>query len=238
MGCAYKKVAIGGTPPPDANGCGVPLTTTERVCSMKLGGKAEQNKKEKKVALLSAAFDLFTKQGINKTSIADISSKAKVAKGTFYLYFSDKYDLRNFLVAHRAGQIFLTAKAAVEKDKTLVSVEDKIVALISNVIDQFTADPSLVRFISKNLSWGIFKHDLTSSVDPEAIDYSALVNGALDGSDVKYRDPEVMIFMIVELIGSTCYSAILFKEPKSIQELKPDLLQAVRDIMHSQQIKD
>jgi len=48
----------------------------------------------------------------------------------------------------------------------------------------------------------------------------------------------VMIFMIVELIGSTCYSAILFKEPKSIQELKPDLLQAVRDIMHSQQIKD
>ncbi|MFR3322153.1 MAG: TetR family transcriptional regulator [Lachnospiraceae bacterium] len=28
---------------------------------------------------------------------------AGVAKGTFYLYFSDKYDLRNKLIAHKAG---------------------------------------------------------------------------------------------------------------------------------------
>ncbi len=56
-------------------------------------GKVEINKKQKKDALLNAAFDIFTNIGINKTSISEIVEKAGVAKGTFYLYFADKYDL-------------------------------------------------------------------------------------------------------------------------------------------------
>ena len=55
-------------------------------------GRLEDNKKIKKDALLDAAFTLFTTKGINKTSISDIVSAAGVAKGTFYLYFVDKYD--------------------------------------------------------------------------------------------------------------------------------------------------
>ena len=56
-------------------------------------GKIDNNKKQKEDALLNTAFDLFTKQGIQKTSISDIVNQAGVAKGTFYLYFKDKYDL-------------------------------------------------------------------------------------------------------------------------------------------------
>ena len=58
-------------------------------------GKIDNNKKYKKETLLNTAFDLFTTKGINKTSISDIVDNAGVAKGTFYLYFSDKYDIRN-----------------------------------------------------------------------------------------------------------------------------------------------
>ena len=57
-------------------------------------GKIDNNKKQKEDALLNTAFDLFTKQGIQKTSISDIVNQAGVAKGTFYLYFKDKYDIR------------------------------------------------------------------------------------------------------------------------------------------------
>ena len=66
-------------------------------------GKVERKKKEKKDALLNTAFELFTTKGIHKTSIADIVEKAGVAKGTFYLYFSDKYDIRNKLISHKAS---------------------------------------------------------------------------------------------------------------------------------------
>ena len=40
------------------------------------------------------------------TSISDIVDNAGVAKGTFYLYFKDKYDIRNKLIAHKSGEVF------------------------------------------------------------------------------------------------------------------------------------
>lgn len=65
-----------------------------------------QNKKQlKEEELFLAAYDLFLKNGIEKTSIDDITKNAKVAKGTFYLYFSDKYDILNKLILQKSNEI-------------------------------------------------------------------------------------------------------------------------------------
>lgn len=50
----------------------------------------EGKKQEKRRALLDAAYELFLERGTAKTSVEDITSRAKVAKGTFYLYFRTK----------------------------------------------------------------------------------------------------------------------------------------------------
>ena len=47
------------------------------------------DKKDKENRLLATAFDLFTKKGVNNTSIQDIADSAGVGKGAFYLYFKD-----------------------------------------------------------------------------------------------------------------------------------------------------
>ena len=52
-------------------------------------GKVDLNKKQKKESLLNTAFSLFTSKGFQNTSISDIVKEAGVAKGTFYLYFTD-----------------------------------------------------------------------------------------------------------------------------------------------------
>ena len=49
----------------------------------------EGKKQEKRRALLDAAYELFLERGTAKTSVEDITSRAKVGKGTFYLYFQD-----------------------------------------------------------------------------------------------------------------------------------------------------
>ena len=49
--------------------------------------KIEKNKEEKRERLLASATALFAERNFNNTSISDIVNKAKVAKGTFYLYF-------------------------------------------------------------------------------------------------------------------------------------------------------
>ena len=63
-------------------------------------GKLESNKQQKRTSLLDTAFKSFINTGGIKTSIAEISQKAGIAKGTFYLYFKDKYDIRNKLISH------------------------------------------------------------------------------------------------------------------------------------------
>lgn len=195
-----------------------------------MGSKIENNKKQKKDALLNTAFELFTSKGINKTSISDIVEKAGVAKGTFYLYFTDKYDIRNRLVSHKASQLFHAAhKALLRTDIT--DTEDRVIFLVDHIIDQLAANKSLLNFISKNLSWGIFKNALTSPSDSKDINFYDIYVELLDKSVRPFKEPEIMIFMIVELVSSTCYSAILYDEPVPVRELKPHLYQAVRQIL-------
>ena len=68
-------------------------------------GRVEETK-AKKEALFRTAYELFTTKGINSTAISDIVEKAGVAKGTFYLYFKDKYDIKNKLIAHKTKELF------------------------------------------------------------------------------------------------------------------------------------
>lgn len=44
----------------------------------------------KKEKLLNAAVDIFSEKGLEKATVSDITAKAGVGKGTFYLYFSSK----------------------------------------------------------------------------------------------------------------------------------------------------
>ena len=68
--------------------------------------KVDNEKKNKESRLLDTAFNLFTKKGIKDTSIQDIVDNANVAKGTFYLYFKDKYEIRDILIAKKSKKLF------------------------------------------------------------------------------------------------------------------------------------
>lgn len=203
--------------------------------------KVENKKKQKKDALLNAAFDIFTSIGINKTSISDIVQKAGVAKGTFYLYFADKYDLRNKLIAHKANKIFEKAETALNKTG-ITEFDDRMIFFIDNILDQLTENKSLLNFISKNLSWGIFKNVIRQNVDKknsgleeETEPYDVL--GRLRaGEELKFKNKDVLVYMIVELVSSTCYSAILYNEPVSIEELKPYIFETVKEMIRLQRV--
>ena len=203
--------------------------------------KVENKKKQKKDALLNAAFDIFTSIGINKTSISDIVQKAGVAKGTFYLYFADKYDLRNKLIAHKANKIFEKAETALNKTG-ITEFDDRMIFFIDNILDQLTENKSLLNFISKNLSWGIFKNVIRQNVDKkdrgleEETEPYDVLGWLRAGEELKFKNKDVLVYMIVELVSSTCYSAILYNEPVPIEELKPYIFETVREMIRLQRI--
>ena len=67
--------------------------------------KKEIKEKDKEERLLKTAFELFTEKGIKDTSIQEIVDRAEVAKGTFYLYFKDKYEIRDVLITKKSEKM-------------------------------------------------------------------------------------------------------------------------------------
>jgi AcrR family transcriptional regulator len=68
---------------------------------------------DKRVALLEAAEAVFVERGIAKATIDEITARAGVAKGTFYLYFSSKAEVVQALHDRLwQGHVALASEAA------------------------------------------------------------------------------------------------------------------------------
>lgn len=199
-------------------------------------GKLDDKKKQKRDSLLMAAFALFTQKGINDTSISDIAKKANMAKGTFYLYFKDKFDIRDKLIADKARQVFCRALGEMNRVQ-LDSLEDHVIFLINSVINQLNQNKNLLKFISKNLSWGVFQKALLLENNEDGDSFYQRYYLLLDQSGRMFRNPDLMLYMIVEFVNSTCHSVILQQQPVTLEELKPELAGVICDIIHRQEIR-
>lgn len=193
-------------------------------------GKIESKKKQKKNALLQTAFELFTDKGFAKTTISDIVDHAGLAKGTFYLYFKDKYDLRNKLTAYKAGQLFSKAHKSI-LEHPVTGLENQIIYFADFFIDSFEKDHALLQFISKNLSWGIFRTAFEQPVPEESQQFYDYFMEIIKKGSVSCEEPELMLFTIIELVGSTCYNCILFGQPMSMDKYKPFLHETIHRIV-------
>lgn len=198
-------------------------------------GKLLEKKKQKRDSLLVAAFALFTEKGINDTSISDIAKEAHMAKGTFYLYFKDKFDIRDKLIAAKAKELFVAATKEMNQ-QNLMTLEDKVIFLADSIINRLDENKLLLRFIAKNLSWGVFRSALSSEEESDGYSFYDGYQALLEESGRDFRNPELMLYMIVELVNSTCHSVILMGEPVTLEELKKELYGAIRDMIHRQEV--
>ncbi|MBQ6389795.1 MAG: TetR/AcrR family transcriptional regulator [Mogibacterium sp.] len=200
-------------------------------------GKIEQNKKQKRTSLLFSAYELFTTIGFDKTTIRDIASRAGVAKGTFYLYFDDKYSLRDQLIRHIASQLLISACASMEEyaaqQAEPITVPDKFVYIIDYLIDRADENRPILKLINKDLSWCLFTDDIYAAApgridEPGSIDFVSYILNMLEADHVEIRDLRLLMFTLIDMINSTVYDAVLFGEPVGIEEYKPYLNRCIR----------
>ena len=193
----------------------------------------KNDKEGKQNRLLNTAFKLFTEKGTKDTSIQEIVDNASVAKGTFYLYFKDKYEIRDILIVQKSQKLFSDALKSLRKNY-ISDFSDSIIYIINYVIDELTKNPLLLKFISKNLSWGVFNKNVLNlhdkSMDSENSVYDLFIKGIKE-NNIKIENPDVTLFMIIELVGSTCFNSILYKEPLPIDEYKPYLYKTIRGMI-------
>lgn len=200
-------------------------------------GKVDNNKQQKRNSLLDSAFSLFIHNGFNKTSISDIVDAAGVAKGTFYLYFKDKYDIRNHLISHKASQVFLAAYTELQTHQDITDFEEQVLFIIDNILNQFSKNHSLVMLISKHLSWGFFTNSLIESPDKDVPAVYTIYQDLLSKSAHTYRDPELMMYMILELVSGVSYNTILYEQPLPLEKIKEPLYEVLRSIFRQYRVE-
>ena len=190
----------------------------------------ESRKERKRQSLLAAAYGLFTEKGVAKTSVDEIVRRANVAKGTFYLYFQDKDQLLLQLVYDISARVLEEAYAWLEERRTPDFVEN-VLLMLDYIIEYFKRNKLVLRLVERNFSWPMVARQMSERSDPLWDRLMSDLERSPQAS--RYSEEELfrIIFVIVEMVGSVCYSSIIEGKPDTIDNMKPVLYGIVRNIL-------
>lgn len=169
-------------------------------------------------------------KGVAKTSVDEIVRGANVAKGTFYLYFHDKDQLLGQLVYNISAQVLEEAYEWLDERRTPDFVEN-VLLLLDYVVEYFKRNKLVLRLVERNFSWPMVAKQMSERRGP----LWARLMRDLEASPLaaRYTEDELfkMIFVIIEMLGSVCYSSIIEGKPDTVDNMKPVLYGIVRKIL-------
>lgn len=190
-------------------------------------GNMSLKKKKKEFNLYNSAYELFKEKGINNTSIDEIVKRAGVAKGTFYLYFKDKYDVVNNLILLKSSTLIKEAFEAT-KSNQFEEFEHMVLYFTEYIIDYFKENKLLLKVINKNFSHVIHKNNKIMGGNKQVEEIIDIFLNELFKRGLSEEEGKITLFMIIELVGSVCYSSIILNEPDDIEVIKPILFKKIK----------
>lgn len=190
--------------------------------------KAEIKQSIKRMNILDSAYRLFTDAGFSSTAIDDIVKSAGIAKGTFYLYFKDKYDLLDQLIVHKGSTLIVEAYKKAFSDETN-NFEDKVIIFINNIIDFLAHHRELAALVQKNLS--SFFRSILNTDNSELQKSLKELTKQFEEKGYSKENAEKTIYLLTDLTGSVCCDAVVYEKPYSIEDIKPLFLHTVRNIL-------
>ena len=190
----------------------------------------EGKKQEKRRALLDAAYELFLERGTSKTSVEDITSRAKVGKGTFYLYFADKGSVTQALLARVSYQLLDNACTAAEQHAAeLTSFPDQMIFVIDHIIEALRADTLMLRFLERSFVWpGLDQIEASGEAEPLMRKVLQIVMCSPEMAGRTEREIYQRITALGSMCISVCYTSVLEGKPDNIDNMKPILYDIIR----------
>lgn len=185
--------------------------------------------KEKKI--MDSAIKIFKNKGADKTSIRDIMTEAGFGLGTFYLYYTDKKDLKEKMVLNISTEIILKAeKVCVQKDPI-----ERYISFVDYIIDYLIAHPFELDLLSKNITWTLYtkiENDYGLSQADSTLKFILNKYENLFLESHTESQKLYILSLTLEIMMSTCKSAVLKDSVLSIDEMKPVLFAIIRKIFN------
>ncbi|MGQ9616096.1 MAG: TetR/AcrR family transcriptional regulator [Spirochaetota bacterium] len=168
----------------------------------------KQREKEKRAAeILEAAKNIFFTKGYKNTTMDDIARESELAKGTLYLYFSNKEELLHAIMY----ESFKTLKGMIEKAVRRGGKGIEKIRRIGKVVIKYYMNYSSYFEILRNFDYNLSVSSETDSMAfqcsrliDEMIDIfiSVLKEGVNDGTIRRGIEPEKTAILYANIITS------------------------------------
>lgn len=185
----------------------------------------------KQLKLIESAYELFTQRGVNMTAVDDVVKRAGVAKGTFYLYFKDKYDLLDQIVLHRSEKVVLEAvNELIKLEKTEQYTPLQLFHLfVDRIIEYLENNKDLLALIEKNLS--VCLELILNTDNPVLAGYIERLYAMFEQSGYGRDKAKQYIYLFTNMISSACCDAILTGRPYPIQDIRESIHDIIDKIL-------
>lgn len=187
-----------------------------------------ENKQNKRLRILDSAFELFMQRSVNSTAIDDVVKAAGVAKGTFYLYFKDKYDLLNQLIVNKSIGLLRQAYAQAFSDPS-APFETQMLSFVNQIMDALDCNQPFAALLEKNFS-RCFQY-IMNAEDPALRGSMETLLDRMEQNGIPRVRATQMLYLITDLTGSVCFDAIVKQKPFSLPEIRPALNAAIAAII-------
>lgn len=206
------------------------LTIGQFFCGGDFTDKVTQKKNEKYTKILDTALGLFEKNGTHLVSIDEIVKGAGVAKGTFYLYFKDRYDLITTIILDKASK-YMCMLTDTYNPESFDDIPYNVRHYVDYLSDFLQKNKTLCLLIEKNLNTCV--NAVAGTQEGPVKDlynkiYSELLRCGIDETEVSAK-----LYLYIELIVSSCCNAIIRETPYTLEELKPHLCQIIESSINN-----
>lgn len=192
----------------------------------------KQGKKAKEDKIMEVAVASFRNKGIEETSIRDIMDGTDFGLGTFYLYFKDKKDLEEKIVSDFVVDLFHKAEGRCESSSNV----DRYISFINYIITDLEKAPMELNLILRNLNWALYgkiESDVRFKETDTALKFVLNKNASLFPGEYSEAEQLFILYLMMQLVLSTCKSALQPDSPLTIEQMKAVLLKIVNSFLES-----
>jgi AcrR family transcriptional regulator len=171
--------------------------------------------------LCDAAEQLFYKQGYYATSINDITSKAKVAPGTFYIYFTDKINIYKHLLVNYSHDIRMHIAVRI-KEANVTNRKDAERIGLRAFLEYIHENKSMYNIIWESLY--IDKRLFIEYYTDFAKNYATHIEEAIGKGQMKDYDPEVVAYLLMGISNFIGLNWIMFSERNDVDHAVDEVM--------------
>ena len=105
---------------------------------------------------------------------------------------------------------------------------ERTLSFINYIINYLKDNFLLLKLINKNISWGLYRKAIMKPEEYEEVKKVLdIFIGNLTNEGMEKEEAEMTLFMIIELVGSICFTTIILGEPTDIETIKPILFKKI-----------